>query len=142
MLRHSDEDKDDICIEMREIEFMEENGVRPEGTGFIHRDSRIPDTGNSFFYFRGLTYAEISPAPFSLFPLLETQLGSEGVGTGLLPSTQRVARRWIIRFAITPASNLQAGDSPAYDDSRSLSSLSQKSPRDSFSVSRESEEEN
>ena len=28
---------------MREIEFMDENGVRPEDTGFIRRDSRIPE---------------------------------------------------------------------------------------------------
>ena len=51
MLRHSDRDKSDICLEMREIEFMAENGVGPEDTRFIRRNSRIPDTGNPFFLF-------------------------------------------------------------------------------------------
>ena len=51
MLRHSDEDKNDICLQKREIEFMDKNGVKPEDMGFIRRDSRILDTGVPLFLF-------------------------------------------------------------------------------------------
>ena len=51
MLRHSDEDKNNICLRKREIEFMIENGIGPEDTGFIRRDSRISDTGNPLFLY-------------------------------------------------------------------------------------------
>ena len=43
MWGHSDKDIGVICLRKREIEFMGENGVGLEGSGFNRRDSRAPN---------------------------------------------------------------------------------------------------